>query len=72
MIKEYRKKRGFIQEQLAEKLNISTRHLQRIEKDEAKTTIAMLQKVCTILQITDENMAKIFHKKEEQKEEMVP
>ena len=63
---------GFTQEQLAEKLNISTRHLQRIEKDEAKTTIAMLQKVCTILQIPDENMAKIFHKKEEQKEEMVP
>lgn len=72
MIKEYRKKRGFIQEQLAEKLNISARHLQKIEKDEAKTTIAMLQKVCTILQIPGENMAKIFHKKEEQKEEMVP
>lgn len=44
MIKEYRKKRGFTQEQLAEELNISTRHLQRIEKDEAKTTITMLQK----------------------------
>ena len=72
MIKEYRKKRGFTQEQLAEKLNISTRHLQRIEKDEAKTTIAILQKVSIILQIPDEDMAKIFHKKEEQKEEMVP
>ena len=32
----------------------------------------MLQKVRTILQIPDEDMAKIFHKKEEQKEEMVP
>lgn len=71
MIKEYRKKRGYTQEQLAEKLNISTRHLQRIEKDEAKTTITMLQKVRIILQIPDEDMAKIFHKKEEKKEEMI-
>ena len=45
MIKEYRiVKKVFTQEQLAEKLNISTRHLQRIEKDETKTTIAMLKK----------------------------
>ena len=45
MIKEYRiVKKGFTQEQLAEKLNISTRHLQRIEKDETKTPIAMLKK----------------------------
>lgn len=71
MIKEYRKKRGFTQEQLAEKLNISTRHLQRIEKDETKTTITMLKKVRIILQIPDEDMAKIFYKKEEKKEEIV-
>lgn len=45
MIKEYRiVKKVFTQEQLAEKLNILTRHLQRIEKDETKTTIAMLKK----------------------------
>ncbi len=71
MIKEYRKKRGFTQEQLAEELNISTRHLQRIEKDEAKTTITMLQKIRTILQIPDEDMVKIFYKKEEKKEKTV-
>ena len=71
MIKEYRKKRGFTQEQLAEELNISTRHLQRIEKDKAKTTITMLQKIRTILQIPDEDMVKIFYKKEEKKEKTV-
>ena len=71
MIKEYRKKRGFTQEQLAEELNISTRHLQRIEKDEAKTTITMLKKIRTILQIPDEDMVKIFYKKEEKKEKTV-
>lgn len=71
MIKEYRKKRGFTQEQLAEELNISTRHLQRIEKDEAKTTITMLQKIRTILQIPDEDMVKIFYKKEEKKEKTI-
>lgn len=71
MIKEYRKKRGFTQEQLAEELNISTRHLQRIEKDEAKTTITMLKKIRTILQIPDEDMVKIFYKKEEKKEKTI-
>ena len=71
MIKEYRKKRGYTQERLAEELNISTRHLQRIEKDEAKTTITMLKKIRTILQIPDEDMVKIFYKKEEKKEKTI-
>ena len=53
MIKEYRKKRGFTQEGLAEKLNISTRQLQRIEKDETKTTIETLRKIRKILSIKD-------------------
>ena len=64
MIKEYRKKRGFTQEGLAEKLNISTRQLQRIEKDETKTTIETLRKIRKILAISDEDMVKIFYENE--------
>ena len=64
MIKEYRKKRGFTQEGLAEKLNISTRQLQRIEKDETKTTIETLRKIRKILSISDEDMVKIFYENE--------
>lgn len=44
MIKEYRLKKGYTQEQLAEILNLSTRQLQRIEKNEEKTTIQTLKK----------------------------
>ncbi len=64
MIKEYRRKRGFTQEGLAEKLNISTRQLQRIEKDETKTTIETLRKIRKILAISDEDMVKIFYENE--------
>ena len=64
MIKEYRRKRGFTQEGLAEKLNISTRQLQRIEKDETKTTIETLRKIRKILAIPDEDMVKIFYENE--------
>ena len=64
MIKEYRKKRGFTQEGLAEKLNISTRQLQRIEKDETKTTIETLRKIRKILAISDEDMVKVFYENE--------
>lgn len=45
MIKEYRLKKGYTQEQLAEILNMATRQLQRIEKNEEKTTIQTLKKI---------------------------
>ncbi len=60
MIKNYRLKAGLTQEKLAELLNISTRQLQRIEKDETKTTIAMLIKIKNMLNIPSEEMIKIF------------
>lgn len=60
MIKNYRLKAGLTQEKLAELLNISTRQLQRIEKDETKTTIWMLKKIKTMLNIPNEEMIKIF------------
>lgn len=60
MIRNYRLKAGLTQEKLAELLNISTRQLQRIEKDETKTTIAMLIKIKNMLNIPNEEMIKIF------------
>lgn len=60
MIKNYRLKANLTQEKLAELLNISTRQLQRIEKDETKTTIAMLIKIKNMLNIPNEEMIKIF------------
>ena len=44
MIKEYRIKNNYTQEQLAEIINISPRQLQRIEKDEDKTKIETIRK----------------------------
>ena len=48
MIKEYRIKNGYTQEQLAEILDISPRHLQRIEADFRNTRINMLIKMLMI------------------------
>ncbi len=67
MIKEYRKKRGYTQEMLAEELFISTRQLQRIEKDETSTTLETLKRIKKILKIPNDEMAKIFEDKEEVK-----
>ncbi len=69
MVKEYRIKKGYTQEQLAEILNMSTRQLQRIEKNEEKTTIKTLKKLRQILEIPDQIMVQIFYSKEELEQE---
>ncbi len=58
MIKEYRIKNGFSQEELAEKLDISWRHLQRLEHNESKTTVKTLKKIIKVLKISDEDILK--------------
>lgn len=58
MIKEYRIKNGLSQEQLAEKINISWRHLQRLEHDESKTTVKTLKKLIQVLKISDKDILK--------------
>ena len=60
MIKEYRKKRGLTQEELAEKVNLSTRQLQRIEKNEHQTSIDTLLNIINTLNIPDEEIIKTF------------
>ena len=60
MIKEYRLKLGLTQEQLAEKLEISTRHYQRIEADICSTTLEMLIKIIEILEIEDKDILRLI------------
>mgnify|MGYP000199319206 FL=1 len=58
MIKKYRELRNLTQEELAEKLNISTRQEQRIENEENNLTIDNLKKLVRILNISDEDILK--------------
>ena len=60
MIKEYRLRKGLTQEQLAEMLDISTRHLQRIESNICSTKIEMLIKIIHVLNIKDEDILKML------------
>lgn len=53
MIKENRKKMNYSQEHLAEMLGVSTRQLQRIEKNEEETRIKTLKKLVKLLDIPD-------------------
>ncbi len=56
MIRENRKKKHLTQEQLAEKLDISWRQLQRLEFDEESTTVKTLKKIVKVLDIPDEEI----------------
>ena len=62
MIKEYRIKNNYTQEQLAEIINLSPRQLQRIEKDEDKTKIETIRKIIRVLNIPDEEILKYMKK----------
>lgn len=60
MIEEYRKKRGYTQEELAELLEISPRQLQRIENKQSETKLSTLRKIIKILKIENEDIIKII------------
>ena len=62
MFKKYRKKQGYTQETLAEILGISTRHLQRIEKDENEPSLELLRKLIKVLNIEDKDIVKFVRK----------
>lgn len=63
MIREYRLKKNLTQEQLAEKIDISTRHLQRLEYEEEKTTVKTLKKIVQVLDIPNDEILKYIGKK---------
>ena len=62
MIKKYRLLNNLTQEELAEKLEISWRHLQRLEHDEEKTTVKTLKKIVNVLDIPDEEVIEYIKK----------
>lgn len=62
MIRENRKKQGYSQEELAEKINLSVRQIQRIEENEDKTKIVTLKKLIKILQIPDADIVEFMKK----------
>ena len=68
MIKEYRIKNGFSQEELAEKVDISWRHLQLIEHNESKTTVKTLKKLIKVLKISDTDIIKYLKTNENETE----
>ena len=63
MIKENRRKKHLSQESLAEMLGISTRQLQRIEKNENETRIITLKKIISILEIPDNEILEYIKKR---------
>ena len=62
MFKEYRKKQGYTQEELAEVLDISTRHMQRIENEEKIPTMELFKKIVKILRINDKDIVTYIKK----------
>ena len=72
-IKKLRQKRGFTQEQLAEKIDIATRTLGGIENGENFLTADTLEKVLMVLDVSSSELFAFDHLKpqEELLEEMI-
>lgn len=62
MLRENRIKNNLTQEELAEKLDISWRHLQRLEYNEEKTTVSTLKKIIKVLNIADDEILEYLRK----------
>lgn len=62
MIKQYRQKNKLTQEELAEEIGISCRHLQRLEHNEENTRVSTLKKIIKTLDIPDEEIIKFIKK----------
>ncbi len=62
MIREHRLENHLTQEQLAEKLDISWRHLQRLEYNEENTTVSTLKKIIKVLNIPDNEILEYLKK----------
>ncbi len=62
MLKQYRLKNNLSQEELAEKVGISCRHLQRLEQNEENTRISTFKKIVKSLEIPDDEILKFIKK----------
>ena len=62
MIKEYRLKNKLSQEELAEEIGISSRHLQRLEHNENNTRISTFKKIVKSLNPPDDEILRFIKK----------
>ena len=62
MIRQYRLKKKLSQEELAEEIGISWRHLQRLEYNEENTRVSTFKKIVKALDVPDEEIIKFIKK----------
>jgi len=62
MIKQYRLANHLSQEELAEEIGISWRHLQRLEHNEENTRISTFKKIIKALDVPDDEIIKFIKK----------
>ena len=62
MIREYRLKNKLSQEELAEEIGISSRHLQRLEQNENNTRVSTFKKIVKSLNLPDDEILKFIKK----------
>ena len=62
MIRKYRLQNNLTQEELAEEIGISWRHLQRLEHNEEGTRVSTFKKIVKVLDIPDEEILKFIKK----------
>lgn len=62
MIRQYRLKNKLSQEELAEEIGISWRHLQRLENNEENTRISTFKKIVKTLNVPDAEILKFIKK----------
>ena len=65
MIKKYRKLKGITQDELAEKMEMSTRQIQRLENGHNEPSLKTLKKLMDYLNIPDEVILKYLHNEKE-------
>lgn len=62
MFKEYRRKREYTQEQLAELVGVSWRTIQRIESEQSIPTLETFAKLVIVLKINNNDVIKYLEK----------
>lgn len=60
MIKQFRKKMNLSQEEFAEEIGISVRHLQRLEKNDENTRLSTFKRIVKALDIPDDEIIKFI------------
>ena len=67
MFKEYRKKLKLTQEELADRSNLNTRTIQRIENEEEIPSLETLSKLVSALEIKDKDLIEYIKRFSKQK-----